>query len=261
MKLETMGTDFGHKPQEFSPRIIRQTTYSICSFDTDFVYEYNGNLLEGNKGEILINEPNRYLYHGPRKNAKTGYINDWMHITGEDFGELLKHYPLPLNKPFKISPSFYAKKYFKKIENEFINEQKGYNDIIKSLVTQLIINLYRDYTCNIVKPVKSENYRITMIYNEICKDPQRKWQLKELAEKSGYSVSRFCEIYKSIYSESPIQTVNKERINMAKKLLTSGQVSVSTTAELCGFSNIYYFSKYFKEATGHTPSYYIENEI
>lgn len=262
MIVETMGTDFGHKKNEFSPRIIRQNVFSICSFDTDFVYEHEGALLNGNKGEILINEPNKYLYHGPRKNAKTGYINDWMHIAGSDLKELLEKYPLPLNKPFSVDSSFNAKKYFKKIEFELLNKNDGYNDVIKSLVTQLIIKLYRELAKTNFEYSNNVSFaQINNIHYEILKNPGKKWNLKIMSEQSGYSISRFCEIYKNLFKETPIKTVNNSRIEMAKKLLSSGQINVGGVAKKCGYSNIYYFSRFFKKATGYNPSYFIENEI
>ena len=69
------------------------------------------------------------------------------------------------------------------------------------------------------------------------------------------------EIYKSIYNESPIKTLNTQKIKYAKNLLASGQVNVSQAATACGYSNIYYFSKFFKQQTGQTPTEYIKNEI
>ena len=261
MYVEVIGTDFGHKPFEFSPRIIRQSSYSICSFDTDFCYEYDGKIYEGKKGEILITLPNNYLYHGPSKNLKTGYINDWMHIVGQDFKELLTKYPLPFNKSFSVGKEFNPKKYFKKIEREFLNPKEGYEEIIECIIKELIIKIYRAYNKTYSNNENYENNIIKKIHNELVNHPEQKWELKNIANKSGYSVSRFCEIYKSTYKCSPIETVLNERIKMAKMLLSSGQVNVSATAKMCGFNNIYYFSKYFKKITGYTPSYYIENEI
>ena len=259
MRVETMGTDFSHKPNEFSPRIIRKNIYSICFFDTDFVYEYNGTLINGNSGDFLINEPNQVLYHGPRKNAKQGYINDWMHISGKEISNLFKKYPLPINKPFKIKNIAMVKKLFKRIENEFLTKNEGYGDIIKSNITLLIINVFREYSLNLNTP--GNNEEIEKIHTLICKEPNKNWKLKELAALSGYSVSRFCEIYKQLYNESPINTLNSQKILYAKNLLLSGQVNVGQTAEMCGYNNIYYFSKYFKKVTGHSPSYYINKEI
>ena len=259
MTVVTMGTDFGHKPGEFSPRIIRKNIYSICLFTTDYLFEKDGALNEGENGDILINEPNQVLYHGPRKNAKTGYINDWMHITGDNIAELFKKYPLPINQPFKISNIAMVKKIFKRIENEFLIKDEGYEDIIKSNLTLLIISIYREYSLNI-KQIEI-NASISKVHNLICKEPQNNWKLIELANISGYSISRFCELYKKTFNESPIKTLNKQKLQYAKRLLSSGQVNISQTAEMCGYSNIYYFSKYFKQEVGITPSEFIKNEI
>lgn len=259
MLVETMGTNFGHNPGEFSPRIKRNNIFSICIFDTDYVYEKSGAIIEGNSGDILINEPNQVLYHGPRKNAKTGYINDWMHISGKEVAELFKKYPLPINTPFQIKNTTLAKKLFKRIENEFLIKDNGFEDIITSNITLLIISLYRDYSLNL--STLGNNEEIEKVHTIICKEANKNWRLKDLANLSGYSVSRFCELYKQAYNESPINTLNTQKIAYAKNLLSSGQVNVSQTAQMCGYNNIYYFSKYFKKVTGHTPSYYIKNEI
>lgn len=259
MIVETMGTNFGHKPGEFSPRITRKNIYSICIFDTDFVFEKDGHLINGNSGDILINKPNQILYHGPRKNSSLGYINDWMHISGDGIEELLNKYPLPINTPFKVDNTPLIKNFFKKIENEFLIKNDGYNDIIKSNITLLIINMYRDYSLK--TKALSTNIAIENVHTLICKNPQRNWKLKELSNLSGYSVSRFCEIYSNIYNESPIKTLNNQKISLAKRLLSSGQTNVSQVAELCGYNNIYYFSSFFKKVTGITPTQYIKNEI
>ncbi|MBS5522958.1 MAG: response regulator [Clostridiales bacterium] len=46
------------------------------------------------------------------------------------------------------------------------------------------------------------------------------------------------------------------RINLAKKLLMSGDYSVSQAASLCGYDNYTYFSRIFKNKTGMSPKEY-----
>ena len=48
----------------------------------------------------------------------------------------------------------------------------------------------------------------------------------------------------------------KVRINRAMTLLESGEHNITTTAEECGFIDIYYFSNVFKKVVGMTPSKY-----
>ena len=46
------------------------------------------------------------------------------------------------------------------------------------------------------------------------------------------------------------------KIEYAKRLLKTKYLSVSQISEMCGFKEIYYFSKVFKKECGYTPSEY-----
>jgi YesN/AraC family two-component response regulator len=46
----------------------------------------------------------------------------------------------------------------------------------------------------------------------------------------------------------------KKRIELAKHMLESNCLTVGEVAELCGFSDVYYFSKVFKGICGIPPS-------
>ena len=75
-----------------------------------------------------------------------------------------------------------------------------------------------------------------------------------LAELSGVSSVYFRKIFTEIYGISPIQYVNKIRIEKAKGLLWGDYGSVTEISELCGFGSVYHFCKVFKKACGITPT-------
>ena len=77
------------------------------------------------------------------------------------------------------------------------------------------------------------------------------------AKVCGVTRRRFCDIFAARYGITPGRYVTVRRIEYAKKLLSSKELSVSDAAELCGFSDVYYFSKVFKREAGTTPSEYI----
>lgn len=254
MKLESIGIDFPHKKGEFCQK-AKFSQYTICCFLTPFLYENDGKLLKGQTGDIIINTPDQIVYHGPRPESEEGFINDWMHIEGSDIGKLLEKYPLPLNEAFHIDEWTSVRKCFNRLLSEYNSEIAGSSDMIESIFTQMIITMHRAYkslyVCN------EEFYQISAVRREIIKNPKKKWSLKEMAEISGYSVSRFSELYKKCYNVSPVNDVISHRIALAKKLLLSKQASVSYVAEVCGFSTVNYFSKIFKISTGYTPSGYL----
>ena len=50
----------------------------------------------------------------------------------------------------------------------------------------------------------------------------------------------------------------QKKINYACELLLLGRYSINQIAELCNFSDVYYFSKQFKEQMGVSPTEYIK---
>ena len=74
------------------------------------------------------------------------------------------------------------------------------------------------------------------------------------AENSGVTRRRFNDLFKNSFSITPNRYVIKLKIEYAKQLLISTDLSISKISELCGFSDIYYFSKTFKSETDQTPT-------
>lgn len=256
MELKTLGIDFPHKKGEFCHK-TKYPYYTICCFSTPFLYLKDGMLLEGEVGDILINTPEHIVYHGPRNDSVGGFVNDWMHLSGDDFTRLLDEYPLPLNEAFSVDESFFMRKYANRLLSEHNSDKIGSVKMIDCIITQMIINMHRAY--------KKQNFfdntyqKIYNVRRAIIKNPQKNWTLKEMTELSGYSTSRFCELYKKRYGISPINDVIEHRLALAKQLLLSGQASIEYIATACGFNTINYFSKFFKDKTGYSPSEYMNN--
>lgn len=84
---------------------------------------------------------------------------------------------------------------------------------------------------------------------------------KELCHAAGLKYAYFSELFKKTFKMSPMRFVTKLRIDYAKELLVTNRRSVSEIAEMCGFSNTYYFSIVFKKQTGFSPSQYPIDDI
>lgn len=83
--------------------------------------------------------------------------------------------------------------------------------------------------------------------------------LAEAVIKSGLSMRRFGELFRTHFETTPNQYISFCKVEYAKKLLSTQPFSVAEIASLCGFSDIYYFSKVFKNAVGSTPTEYRKN--
>ena len=95
---------------------------------------------------------------------------------------------------------------------------------------------------------KAENF-LTAHYKEpFCLDAA--------AAECNLSRRRFNDLFKTAFGQTPNRYVINRKIRYAEGLLKSSYLNVSDIAELCGFSDIYYFSRVFKTETGFSPSEY-----
>lgn len=87
------------------------------------------------------------------------------------------------------------------------------------------------------------------------------FSVETAAAISRISAVHFRRLYKAQFNISPIKHVNLMRIERAKELLANDELSVTSIAELCGYTDIYYFCKSFKAMTGKTPGEYRQETI
>ena len=83
--------------------------------------------------------------------------------------------------------------------------------------------------------------------------------LSKAIERSNLSSRRFGELFRTHFKTTPNQYIVFSKVEYAKKLLSTQPFSIAEIASLCGFSDIYYFSKVFKSLVGITPTKYRKN--
>ena len=72
--------------------------------------------------------------------------------------------------------------------------------------------------------------------------------------KSGITARHFTTLFGENFNTTPNRYITFKRMEYAKSLLLTGTLSVQEIADLCGYTDIYYFSKVFKKEIGVSPS-------
>lgn len=136
---------------------------------------------------------------------------------------------------------------------EYTQGKSGFQAVCKGILTELIVFLSRKCQSlpeNEVLPdfrlAKALVYMETNFHLDLT--------LENLAKIVGLSPRHFTRIFKQIYGVSPINHLLSLRMERAKQLLAAGECSVTQVSDLCGFKDVNYFSGFFKEKTGVTPS-------
>ncbi len=240
-----------HAVGEFCLR-YRRPYYFVSRFLTDYRIEINSKLIAGRAGDFVIFEPNELIYHGPAENAEEGFVNDWLYIDGEDFGELTEKYPLPKNTPFRITGSFDLGAVIDTIRREEQSCRPGYEDKCRLIMENAIIDIFRLFSGDF----EPSPDRLEFARTEIMRRYRERWTLESMAKVAGYSQSRFSALYRKRYGTSPMDDLIAHRIESAKLRMLYGGVNLSEIADEVGFSSIYYFSRSFKKRVGVSPVAY-----
>ncbi len=245
-----------HDPGEWCPRRAFDL-YTLCCFQTPFLYEIDGAMKPGDAGDLLLMEPGRTVYHGPRPEAEEGYLNGYIRLgPAEEVTAWLAKYPLPLNTAFSVGQDNFLLPYAEAVKREERLSEPGHDDKMHSILLGMLIDLYRAY----FRTVTPDNLkRLQDIHNAVWGSPEKDWNLNDMARQGGYSVSRFSVLYREEYGCSPVRDVLNARMKKAGDLLFYGAMTVSEAALGCGFRNVYHFSKLFKKMTGLTPSQYVKS--
>lgn len=229
--------------------------YLMMCFHTDFVYLKDGKMYQGKKYQCIIHPPHTPLVHGPVEGALEGFENDWIYFFGESVMSLLEELNLPLNESFSVENSNYMAPYIVSVMKESKLPTHYSEHYISGVIYDMLVNVARKRA--VFEFRNSDTYTLMQnVREEMLLHSDEKVNLEQLALKTGYSVSRFCELYRKFYQSSPIADLMNVRINEAKNHLLMTDKSVGEIAQLCGFESIHYFSKVFKNKVGCSPTQY-----
>lgn len=82
------------------------------------------------------------------------------------------------------------------------------------------------------------------------------FSLVEVAKHSNMSQYHFSRVFTKIFGESPNTFVARLRIEKAKKILITENVSITVVCERVGYSSVGSFSSLFNEKVGMPPTQY-----
>ena len=85
--------------------------------------------------------------------------------------------------------------------------------------------------------------------------------LDAMARAAGYSRFHFARAFAAAYGEPPRAYLTRRRIERAKTLLRSANLSVTEICLLVGFSSLGSFSVRFRELVGQSPSAYRDDAV
>lgn len=188
-------------------------------------------------GDIIIVPPR--IVHGSASNG--GFVNI---SVGGDFNNLFM-----FDKPVRLCDN-------KEREGEQLARLIYKNRYSNNEYLSALCNAYAGFLLNNFDYDNRINRTVAQIIKQIGERfTDTAFDVTNVLKNSGYAEDYIRAEFKRITGFTPIQFLTKTRIQHAYKLLEiyGDTISVSQAAESCGFDDVVYFSKRFKQFMGISP--------
>jgi AraC-like DNA-binding protein len=106
-------------------------------------------------------------------------------------------------------------------------------------------------------PVK----KIRKVAIEIGNNPLLEWNWEKTAKQAGVSYPHFRKLFHDTFKTPPSRFLMLKKLEKSAAMLRSGTKKIEEIAELCGFYDLYHFSKLFRKYYGTAPGQYRRNHI
>jgi AraC-type DNA-binding domain-containing proteins len=242
-------------------------------FDISFVmkgsikYEIDGQLYCVSAGDVVVIGPGKYHKEICESDSQfevlfvcVKFINN-----GEAF-DIAGHLNIP--EVTKIVNLKEVYDIFECILGEVTYREEGYLLKVNAQIYNLLVAISRNET-NVDRKINNikrlSNYRKKKITDDImgyigCNYMQ-KISLNGLSRIFFLSPQYISSIFKKQSGYTPVEYLNKIRIEKARELFMNGECNIGKVAEEVGIGDIHYFYKVFKQFEKNTPAQFIAGKL
>jgi AraC family transcriptional regulator of arabinose operon len=208
-------------------------------------------------GSVFLYRPHEEQYYGHYEEQK--FLCYWVHFTGRGVDELLLNASLFEDRIFYIGIHKEMAHLFEDIMNELRDKKAGFELASASLLAYLcsmISRLIHQSSDIHTNKSRAELYEsIKYIHDHYAQEIY----VKQLADIAHLSPDRYTTLFKIITDTTPLQYLNKFRLQKACDLMKHTHLNIQQISSLVGFEDQLYFSRMFKKAYHMTPSEYLSS--
>lgn len=224
--------------------------------DFQLIYLHKGELVEHTSSRRFGDES--VLFFPPEAKHDYTYIAQkhtdvfWLHFGGKSAGLLLEKFGIDTGRAYDLSGSSNAlRNYFYAIIREITIKDSFFKESCISLFYQILILLGRH------SRTLAANSPLPTVFHKIIETMYMEntpFDMQAYADACCLSVSRFAHLFKQNTGLSPHAFYAQIKANKARDLILNSELNISEIAENLGFSDIYYFSRFYKKYFGVSPN-------
>lgn len=184
------------------------------------------------------------------------------HVPPELYSPLYSLFTSPSGLRIRWSPDEREEmeRCFSMLHQEREREAFGYNYMLKTQLTQLLLRIYRKSKHLLEMPPNQQHspgqVNVRRILQHLNQNFTDNAGLDELAKRLHLSKYYMCHCFKEVTGYTINNYLMRKRVEEAKKLLLTNDDSISSISEKLGFNTTIHFSRTFKQYAGVSPQIY-----
>ncbi len=148
-----------------------------------------------------------------------------------------------------------------RLYNEYQEQKPLFEHAFKALLLYLLVELSRTFTEDIERSENKAIFRkhrlaIERALDHIDNNYTENLKIEDIAKIAMMSQSYFCYFFKALVGKTFTQHLIEKRLNYAKKLLNTSELSIADIALQSGFNNVSHFTRTFKAGVELSPVQY-----
>ncbi len=180
----------------------------------------------------------------------------WISFDGYVCEKLLKTLGLDIPQVFTFLQIDSLEEIFQKIYTILSSSKPSRDYVASGYLYEFLLELHRLATETDAGTKKNKSKSLIPVLSYIDEHFTEDIELKVLASIAGVTPQCLCSKFKKSFLLRPVEYIAKKRIQLARNLLTSTNMSVAEIAEKVGYPDKSYFSLTFKKNEGISPTEY-----
>ncbi len=206
----------------------------------------NGNCIPVDVSDAVLFDKYTAQKYYPTKGE---FVHDFIHFDFDNESEKKEFSSIPFSTVLRMDNHTKVSDTLSLISHYLLLNSSSSRSIVNHLGHAFLL-MVRD---SVNVPNNAYLSELLSLRNEIHNNPQLDWSVEAMTRKVSMSRSRLQAQYHKTFGISCMNDVISSRIEMAKKLLAVPEITISQTAELCGYKNVEHFVRQFKNRELTTP--------
>lgn len=233
------------------------SSWILLLIKTPAVFMQNGKEVITRENSFILytsDAPQHYRTYGEK------YVDDWFYFSvDDDDKEFIGKLNIPYNTVTWLGDISEISSIVQKMTYEFYTAGPHSIDAIKHYLYIFFIKLSRKLHMGLHFPSVKASAKYEVMINvriRIRSNPVSIPSVNELANELSMSLSSFQHTYKKMFGVNVMTDIIHSRLQCAKALLVTTDLTLDSIAAQSGYSNAFHLMRQFKEKFGLTPTEY-----